>query len=193
VRLWDPANGARLRELAGHDDAINGLAWSPDGTELASGGDDRVVIIWNADSGSEVRRLEGRTALEVYQYHYAARGPNWIKSVAWSPDGKRLAAGSSDFVSRIWDPASGAELRLLEGPEVPVLSVAWASDSRHLALTGVGGSHSITVWHAMKDQPLYQLGGHVDTVYGLDWAPDGNRLASAGNDGVIHVWEVPLE
>ena len=76
---------------------------------------------------------------------------------------------------------------------MPVLSVTWAPDSQRLAMTGVEGRDSITVWNAMQDQPLYRLNGHVDTVYSTEWSPDGSQLASVGNDGLIHIWQIPDE
>ena len=124
---------------------------------------------------------------------YKARGTNRVKSIDWSPDGKRLAAGSTDFVTRIWDAISGAQLRMLEGPEVLVLSVAWAPDSTRLASTGVGGRSNIMIWSAVKDQPLYALFDHTDTIYSMDWSPDGTKLASTGDDGVVRIWDVPAE
>lgn len=193
ARLWDPGSGAKLREMAGHADIVNSIAWSPDGKQLASGSDDFTVVVWDAASGETVRVLETSAASDNYKYDYRARGSSWIKSVDWSPDGKRLAAGSSDFVIRIWDATSGAQLRMLEGPEVLVLGVDWASDSTRLAATGVEGRSNIVVWNAAKDEPLYKLFDHTDTVYGLDWSPDGTRLASTGNDGVVRVWKIPAE
>ena len=151
----------------------------------------QVTIVWDAVSGEAALHLEGRRSTEAYKYYYPGRGPAWVQSVDWSPDGKRLATGGGDFVVRIFDAASGAELRMIEGPETIVLAVAWAPDSQQLALTGIEGRTNIALWNAIGDEPLYGLVDHPETVHSLDWAHEGNRLASVGNDGVIRIWEIP--
>jgi WD40 repeat protein len=75
--------------------------------------------VWDAGSGKELLTLSGH------------RGS--VRSVAWSPDGKRLGTGSWDKTAKVWDAGSGKELPTLSGHRSPVLSVAWSPDGKRLA------------------------------------------------------------
>jgi len=98
---------------------VNGVAWSPDGTRLATAGDDRTVRIWDPDDGRELFTLRGHDDQAL--------------SVAWNRDGNRLVSGSRDQTVRIWDSATGQELLRLRGQKGPIRSVAFSSDGRRLA------------------------------------------------------------
>jgi hypothetical protein len=78
----------------GHALAVNSVAFSPDGWQIASGADDSTVRVWDLENG-ESRVLEGHTG--------------WVSSVAFSPDGRRLASGADDSTVRVWDPKEYSE------------------------------------------------------------------------------------
>ncbi|MEO8953929.1 MAG: serine/threonine-protein kinase, partial [Ktedonobacteraceae bacterium] len=90
-----PPIGTRLLTYQGHTDAVYAVAWSPDGTRLASGSDDKTVQIWDANS---------RQVLLNRIYH-----TDFVIAVVWSPDGTRLASGSGDKTVQIWDANSGRQ------------------------------------------------------------------------------------
>ena len=80
MRLWDVQTGEQLATLKGHTDGVYSVAFSPDGSTLASGSADNTVRLWDVQTGEQLRTLEGHT--------------DGVTSVAFSPDGSTLASGS---------------------------------------------------------------------------------------------------
>jgi serine/threonine protein kinase len=159
--------------LEGHTDHVVSVTWSPDGTQLASGGlNDHTVRVWDAPSGQQLQALEGHT-----------RG---VWSVAWSPDGAMLASGSSDGTVILWDAATGERLHTLEGHSGSVRGVAWSPDGTQLASGGLD-DRTVRVWDAATGERLRTLEGDSGRVLSVVWSPDGTRLASGG-DGIL-VWD----
>jgi serine/threonine protein kinase len=167
-RVTDPAKMSLFRTLEGHTGNVRSVAWSPDGTTLASGSRDETVKLWNKD-GTLLRTLEGHT--------------HWVRSVAWSPDGTTLASGSWDNTVKLWNK-DGTLLRTLEGHTHWVLSVTWSPDGTTLA----SGSYDKTVKLWNKDGTLLRtLEGHTHWVLSVAWSPDGTTLAS-GSYKEVKLW-----
>jgi len=124
--------------LVHRSDSFQCLAWSPDGTLIASGSDDNTVRLWEARSGPLVRTLQGHTA--------------GVRSVAWAPDGQQLATGAFDNTVRLWEARSGQLVHTLEGHTDWVQSVAWAPDSQQLA-TGAF-DNTVRLWDGKTGEEL---------------------------------------
>ena len=112
--------------------------------------------------------------------------PVW--SVAFSPDGTRLASGSSGGGVRLWDVASGEPTATLEGHTEPVWSVAFSPDGTRLASGSSGGG--VRLWDVASGKPITTLEGHTSWVLSVAFSPDGTRLASGSGDGTILLWGV---
>ena len=97
--------------LSGHAGAIPDIAYSPDGSKLATGSGDGTVIIWDTSTGAKVLTLTGHSSQ--------------IQAVSFSPDGQLLATGSEDNTAKIWDVATGQEVLSLPGSAGGVAGVAF--------------------------------------------------------------------
>ncbi len=101
VRLWDAATGEKLMWLPNLGSQINGVTFSPDGTRVATAGEDQTVKLWDTTSGQNIFVLRGHTAS--------------VLAVAFSSDGQRLASGSVDATVRIWDAPHDSDHRVSTG------------------------------------------------------------------------------
>jgi len=153
------------------------VAWSPDGTHLASCGDDGSVCLWEATHGRLRASLPGHRGM--------------VMSVAWSPDGTRLASagggrGSGEIF--IWDVQSGERLQGWSEPNAIVDALTW-SRTGEVLLSG-GSDGSLRWWDVQHGKCLALRQGHQGAVQALRASPDGRRLASCGDDNIIQVWDL---
>jgi WD40 repeat protein len=131
IRLWEiptgdlrPMSSARPHGMTGHRSWVNTLAFSNDGRLLASGGNERWIIVWDMSNGLPVMTLEGHS--------------DAVTSVAFSPDSRLLVSASKDKTARIWDITSGSHLATITDGEHWLYSAAFSPDGRLLALAGGG-------------------------------------------------------
>ncbi len=150
------------------------VAWSPDGTQLASGYEARGVGVWDASSGALAQRLIGHT--------------NWVLSVAWRPDGNQLASSDGSGNLRFWNPARSALGTTRQASRSFVRSIAYSPDGRTLASSSQEGW--ITLWDTSSLTTIKRLEGHTSVTTTLAWSPDGRQLVSGSSDQTIRIWDV---
>lgn len=184
VFLWDVLAGKQLARLADMNSStqVYQLSWSLDGRSLAAGNDENTLLIWDMQSRSLQKTLQGTASV--------------ILSVAWSPEGDRLAAGNSDGTVQIWERATWRALHTWNDPATPgpfrrgrlpvaAYMVAWAPGGEKLAATRYDGY--VRVWDSHSGKLLHVL-RTSDQPNGVSWSPDGQTLASASDDGTIQLW-----
>ncbi|KAM3561804.1 hypothetical protein ARSEF4850_003037, partial [Beauveria asiatica] len=167
---WSPC----LRALEAHSQYVNAVAFSPDGTFMASASADRTIKIWDAVTG------QCRQTLEGHSQH--------VNSVAFSSGGTLVASASADQTVKIWDAATGQCRQTFEGHSFAVNSVACSPDGTLVA--SASADRTIKIWDAATGQCLQTLMGHSSYVNSVTFSPDNTLVASASADYTIKVWDV---
>jgi len=174
VDVWDVSSGRRQSILPGATGTVISVAVSPDGKKIAAGCSAGLVLVWD---------------VETRQVAWSGTAPGlYAMSVAFSPDAKTLAVGygfyNRDSVGqvRLWDAASGAQIKAFDGPRGGVNSVAFHPDGRRLA---VAGSEVVEIWDLETTRKLHDLKGHKKWIYCVAYSPDGKWLATGGWDGTV--------
>lgn len=119
---------------------------------------------------------------------FTLKQPHQVTAVAFSPGGSTLAVALLDGAVKLWDPATGKELKTLEGHTKSVNDVAFSPDGKALA-TG-GEDQLVKVWDPAKGKELLALQGHPEPVCSLGFIGEGKTLLSSGVDGTVKLWDV---
>ncbi|MEU7576054.1 caspase family protein [Streptomyces sp. NPDC041068] len=140
VRLWDPATGQRIRSVEAGREGFWKLAFSPGGTALAGASTEGAVRLWNPATGRAIRTLDD-TDLQDTDFEETS---HFSVSLAFSPDGTRLASGGFDGEVMLWDPAADAPVSALTGHTSAVNALAFAPEARRLATAADDGT--VRLW-----------------------------------------------
>jgi WD40 repeat protein/serine/threonine protein kinase len=162
VEVWDVGAPKRVHELPGHTKWIYGVAYSPDGKWLATGGWDRTIKLRDATSGEE--------KLTIFAHN------GFVLDLAFSPDSRALVSTSEDRSVRLWEVPSGRLIGVLHGHADFVQAVAFAPDGRELASGGLEGT--LKVWNRRSSFPVV-FAGHTGLVGRVWYRRDGRRVLTA--------------
>lgn len=169
-------NQPQLATLYGHTKPVTRVAYSPDGTLLASASADDTIRLWEAENGKLVR--EWNTRQEA------------VNDVAFSPDGTLLASAGEDRTIRVWDVESGAPVgQALEGHGAKASAVAFSPDGKLLASSAA--DRTIRIWDVASRVLLYSPLPTIDEgAMNLRFSPDGKTLAMGSTSGDVGLWDV---
>ncbi len=211
----------QLTEIGALDQTAGGevwtLAFSPDGTLLATGAHDGLIRMWDAPSQIEFQTWDAHD-LDIYALAFSPTGivlasagwdghvrlwDTWIwdpvadflghnepvYGVAFHPFMQWLASagGYQDNTVRVWDTESHRALSVLRNHYDWVTGVAYSPDGRWLASSSADGS--LRVWGQLSDSGLRVLSGHTGPIGSVAWSPDSTLIATGSLDGTIRVWD----
>mgnify|MGYP001825922817 CR=1 FL=1 len=189
ARLLDPKTGKTLREFEGHQGCIFSASLSPQGTQLATSGQDNTIRIWKTRTGAELRRT---AILDDARLEHGKWLPHSVRApLAFSPAQKTLAVAMPDFSVRLWEVPSGKELSRLTGHTDKVLSLAFSKDGRYL-VSG-GRDATVRVWETQFGQKMavHWYGGNTSWIECVAFSPDYQTVVSGSQDHTVRVFHLP--
>ena len=182
IRLWNVADGRMIRTIT-TDGSVTSLAFSPDGRTIASGGFG-APFLWNAKSGEKLKRLDKPSSGEKSDRF----DEKFIYSVAWSPDGKLVAAGTNDGSIILWDAFTGKAMPQLYSKCGAVKAVAFNPDGRTVAAGTDRGA--IVLFELSSGKLLRTISGFDGWIHGLAFSRDGKQLAAGGTGKSMKLYDV---
>ncbi|MCI0620599.1 MAG: serine/threonine protein kinase [Acidobacteria bacterium] len=172
VEIFDAA-GRWLRTLRGHSDKVDAVAFSADGSLLATGSKAKTVVVWETATGRVLQTLGNHVS--------------WVQTVSFSPEGQRLASVEYGQV-KLWDWKSGKLLKDFRISDGRCESIDFSPDGRMLAGGTLAGP--VLLWDTNSGKEVGKLLGGSPSIRSLDFSPDGRQLAAASASGTIQVWDV---
>jgi WD40 repeat protein len=185
VQVWDVKTQRQVGPTwKGHHGEVTSVTFNTDGSTLASGSSDETVILWNTITGQRRRELQ-----VAHTVPGLVRPYNAVESLAFSPDGRRLAAGTASGLVYVWDAITGQPLDPFDtGARAVIWSIAFSPDGRLLAAGSA--DTTIYVWNVVTRKPQGPLRGHTAAVTGVVFSPDGKTVLSGSADRTLRVWDV---
>ncbi|ETO30991.1 G-protein beta WD-40 repeats containing protein [Reticulomyxa filosa] len=160
-----------LKLLQGHFKKVNSVAFSPDGTNIASASYDGTVQVWDISSDNAIQILKGHTTC--------------VNDAQFSPDGNTIVSCSEDATIRLWNVKTGKEIKVLEGHSGDVIRVRFSPDGN--TIVSSSDDHTMRLWDSQSGKEIKVLECSVNDV---QFSPDGQQIVSASNDQKIRIWNV---
>ena len=179
MRLWDLESGKELRTFQGHPHTVWDVAFAPDGKKALSGCSDGIARLWDLESGKELLTLETQKG-----------GRAW--TVAFTPDGKQALTGGGNVFEnaanveaalRLWDLATGQEVRRFEGHTKDVRSVAIARDGKRFLSGSFDGT--MRLWDLQTGKELKRFAGPGHFVEAVGFTRDGKRAVCSYGPRIV--------
>ena len=173
--IWDVKTQEAILSLE-HPDWVNGVAISPNGKYLVTGGGDFIARIWDIKTGEQSRALVGHTDI--------------VTSVAYSPDGSQVLTGSKDNTTRLWNADVNYNQRIFNTRTDAVWDVAFSPDGKSI-VTGSHdpNDHNYKIWDLETGRQIGSLAGDTAFSSSISYSNDGNFILTSNVDGSVRIWD----
>ncbi|WOL11983.1 cell division cycle 20.2, cofactor of APC complex-like [Canna indica] len=176
-----------VQTYRGHQHEVCGLKWSGSGQQLASGGNDNLLHIWDISMASSNPSPGQNQWLHRFDQHVAA-----VKALAWCPFQSNLltsGGGGSDRCIKFWNTHTGACLNSVDTGS-QVCALLWNKNERELLSSHGYTQNQLTLWKYPSMTKIAELTGHTSRVLFMSQSPDGCTVASAAGDETLRFWNV---
>jgi hypothetical protein len=175
VRLipWEggPKRDAEPKVVASSDDVFFDVAFRPDGKQLAAGGADGSIRVFEIPSGVEQLKIGAHS--------------DWVSDICYSPDGKLIATASRDKTAKVFDAETGSLLATHSANDLPVRAVAFAPDGK--SVISADGKH-VRVWNVLDSKVTGEMTGFQNDVYAL--LAEGENVVGASADQSVRQFKL---
>jgi WD40 repeat protein/serine/threonine protein kinase len=216
ARLWSTESRSQIVRFSPHG-AVADVDMAPDGRTIVTGSWDQSAKIWDVDTGTSLRKLDGVHKGYVNSVQFSpdgsliltasddgtARlwnfesgkpldtvfrgGEGRVRHARFSADGSRVLTSSHDKTARVWDALTGDEQLILSGDDSAVLCGEFSRDGKKI-ITGSDGNMAY-IWDATSGDQLLKLAGHTDSITAVAFSPDGTRVLTGSQDNMIKLWD----
>ena len=199
-----------------HTESVTLATFSPNGKTIATACVDRMVRLWDVNTGHEIRKFKGHSN-EIYAVAFSPNGKtvatgsddktlrtwdvetgkqvlimrghtDYINQLIFSHDGKKIATASQDKTARIWDAKTGKEILQIKENSHSINSVVFSPDDKQIVMGS--DDKTVRIWDTIHGRELSQFTGHSQGVLSVTFSPDGLKLATASRDRTARIWDV---
>ncbi|KAL4796997.1 WD40-repeat-containing domain protein [Aspergillus venezuelensis] len=167
-----------LRRLSGHKQEVCGLRWNTEDGQLASGGNDNKLVVWDKLNETPLYRFSDHTAA--------------VKAITWSPHQHHLLAsggGTADRTIKFWNTATGSLIKEVDTGS-QVCNLAWSKNSDEIISTHGYSQNQIVIWKYPRMEQIVSLTGHTFRVLYLAMSPDGQTVVTGAGDETLRFWRI---
>ncbi|MDX1414140.1 MAG: hypothetical protein R3293_08110, partial [Candidatus Promineifilaceae bacterium] len=200
AKVLDVESGQELAVFTGHqedwvfdpdDNYVETIEFVPDGSRVASMGENGMLRIWDAESGEELLAINADFDVDFFE------GGGFAGGIAFTPDSARMARGFGDGSARVWDTTTGEEIITVKGHGVEptiednygVSNVEFSPDGSRLVTTGMDAEPKAIVWDINTGEQLTTLDRNASSISHARFSPDGALIATTETSSTSHIWD----